>query len=165
MPLSRCRASRESNPILCHPGAHICREGQVNLPAVLFYGLSFDMPTDGVLRSAHQFRRFGYHWRIILRVFAVIAYALACVYSSLLTPGIARWSHGRGLFRKVHPLAGQVRLIGCQSTMGVFQLRVVRPTLGAFLRAGLGLEAHSWPQRTDKVFVYTSLFYLVIIYF
>ena len=29
----------------------------------------------------------------------------------------------------------------------------MRPTLGAFLRAGLGLEAHSWPQRTGEVFV------------
>ena len=54
-----------------------------------FYGLSFDMPTDGVLHSAHQFRRFGYHLRVILRDFAVIAYALARVCSSLLTPVIA----------------------------------------------------------------------------
>lgn len=79
------------------------------------------MPTDGVLRSAHQFRRFGYHWRVILLVFAVIAYALARVYSPLLAPVITHWSRGRGLFRKVHPLAGQVRLVGCQSTMGAFQ--------------------------------------------
>ena len=86
-----------------------------------FYGLSFDMPTDGVLHSAHQFRRFGYHLRVILRDFAVIAYALAHVCSSLLTPVIAHWSRGRGLFRKVHPLAGQVRLVGCQCTMGAFQ--------------------------------------------
>ena len=25
--------------------------------------------------------------------------------------------------------------------------------MGAFLRAGLGLEVHSWPQRTGEVFV------------
>lgn len=100
-----------------HPlpsGCSYCREGQVNLPAALLYGLGFDMPTYGVLRSAHQFRRFGYHSRVILPVFAVVAYALARVYSSLLTPVIAHWSRGRGLFRKVHPLAGQVRLVRCR---------------------------------------------------
>lgn len=111
------------------------------------------MPTDGVLRSAHQLRRFDYHWRVILpvlsldtdavsftapvgprtyfhsltstlcisRYIAVVVYALARVYRLLLTPVIAHWSRGRGLFRKVHPLAGQVRLVGCQSTMGAFQ--------------------------------------------
>lgn len=128
------------------------------------------MPTDGVLHSAHQFRRFGYHWRVILRVFAVIAYALARVYSPLLAPVITHWSRGRGLFRKVHPLAGQVRLVGCQSTMGAFQTPGREADSGCLPGAGLGLEAHSWPRGTGEVFVFNGplalcQFFLTIIYF
>ena len=111
------------------------------------------MPTDGVLHSAHQFRRFGYHLRVILRVFTVIAYALARVCSSLLTPVIAHWSRGRGLFRKATHSRGKFVSSDARVRWEPSKLRAVRPTLGAFLRAGLGLELHSWPQRTDKVFV------------
>lgn len=156
-----------------HPlpsGCSYCREGQVNLPAVLFYGLGFDMPTDGVLRSAHQFRRFGYHWRIILRVFAVIAYALARVYSPLLAPVISHWSRGRGLFRKVHPLAGQVRLVGCQSTMGAFQTPGREADSGCLPRDGCVVGASPCPRGPARYSLFNGPLALghlplIIIYF
>ena len=119
MPLFAVLSIKGVEPYPLPSGCSYLQRGTSQPPrSHIFYGLSFDMPTDGVLHSAHQFRRFGYHLRVILRDFAVIAYALARVCSSLLTPVIAHWSRGRGLFRKVHPLAGQVRLVGCHSTMG-----------------------------------------------
>lgn len=113
------------------------------------------MPTDGVLHSAHQFRRFGYHSRVILPVFAVVAYALARVYSSLLTPVIAHWSRGRGLFRKVHPLAGQVRLVGCQSTMGAFQTPGREADSGCLPKGWTGLGGPLLATKDRRGFRYS----------
>ena len=114
MPLLRCRASRESNPILAIR-VPILQRGTSLPPCCSIFTDSALICLPMVYYIAPtSFRRFGYHSRVILPVFAVVAYALACVYSSLLTPVIALWSHGRGLFRKVHPLAGQVRLVGCR---------------------------------------------------
>ena len=113
------------------------------------------MPTDGVLHSAHQFRRFGYHSRVILPAFAVVAYALARVYSSLLTPVIAHWSRGRGLFRKVHPLAGQVRLVGCQSTMGAFQIPGREADSGCLPKGWTGLGGSLLATKDRRGFRYS----------
>ena len=97
-----------------------------------------------------QFRRFGYHSRVILHAFAVVAYALACVCSPLLTPVIARWSHGRGLCRKVHPQAGLVCLVGYQVRWEPSKLRAVRPTLAAFPGYRRGLEGPPLATRDRR---------------